>query len=328
MSQQQTETPPVRDPEPPPEAPRFNLPAVAYPVVALLFMLALVWSFSRILLAVTKDQAPAIALVMALNILVGAALIAHGRRVRHRPNALPLLLVGALLLIAAGTLAFAEGWDKPAEETKAGGHKPPPAGATVQLVAQGLKFEQSTLTMPAGQKVTVDFDNKDSGVPHNFVLFDGPNAQAPVLFHGDLVTGPGTARYTFTAPKPGEYFFHCEVHPTTMSGTAKVTAGGGGPPGGGGGNTATVTAKGLAFSPTALTVSGGGQVTIHLNNQDASIPHNMAVYEDQAYTKKLFAGDLLTGPGQTDYTFPAPPPGTYYFRCEVHTNMQGTLKVG
>jgi plastocyanin len=53
-------------------------------------------------------------------------------------------------------------------------------------------------------------------------VFKGSDRHRPGLFRGDLVTGPATKDYTFPAPPPGSYFFHCDVHPTQMHGTLVV----------------------------------------------------------------------------------------------------------
>jgi plastocyanin len=42
------------------------------------------------------------------------------------------------------------------------------------------------------------------------------------LFTGEMVTGPGTVTYEVDALEPGTYFFRCDVHPTTMTGTFVV----------------------------------------------------------------------------------------------------------
>ncbi len=96
------------------------------------------------------------------------------------------------------------------------------APVTVTLTAQNLAFDTKTIVVPPGAAVTINFTNKDSGVMHNFSLYSDSTAKTS-LFKGDFVTGPGTATYTFTAPtKVGEYFFRCDVHPTTMTGTFVV----------------------------------------------------------------------------------------------------------
>ncbi len=322
-----TEERPVAAPETPPERVHGGLPPIAYPLVAIVFGGILVWSFSRILLTVNKKAAAAIALLTALNILIGAALVAYGPRVRRRSAAFPLLLGAGIAIIAAGVLAFTFGDRAPSEAEATG----TPSAAPLTLTAHNVKFEETKLTTSGGGTVRIRFTNQDPGVPHNFVLFKGSDANAPQLFKGQLVTGPGSTVYSFAPPPPGTYFFHCEVHPTTMTGTLTVTAAKGG---GGGAGTAsgapTVTAKSLTFSPTALSAPAGGTVVIHFVNDDPQIPHNIVVFDGaDATAKPLFTGQPLTGPGSTDYSFAAPPPGTYFFHCEFHpTTMKGTIKIG
>jgi plastocyanin len=199
----------------------------------------------------------------------------------------------------------------------------------VTLEVQGIKFVQNTLDFRAAGTVSLTFVNKDAGTQHNFHLFGGPDANAPSLFTGDLTTGPARTTYTFTAPdRPGSYFFHCDVHPTQMTGKATVTAGPPGPPGPGGVPGALpLSAKNLAFSVRQLTAPSAGDVTIHFTNDDPNIPHDVVVFNGKDATAPvLFHGDTVTGPGSQDYTFKAPPPGTYFFHCEFHpTQMTGTI---
>jgi len=311
----------------PPEVPRrTGLPPVLYPLLALLFGGALVWSYSRVLLAVSsqkvslfgthldgKGVAAVIALLVPVNVLIGAALVAYGARVRRRPVSFPLLISAGLVVIGAGVVAL----NLTSTASPAG-----PTGVTVSLVAQNTAFQPTTLTFPAGAHVTVNFDNKDAQTTHNFVLFGGPDASSAALFTGTIITGPATTQYTFTAPGPGTYFFHCEVHPQQMTGTVTVTAAGS--PGG-----LALTAKNLVFSQTSLTAAAGGQVTIHFVNDDPQTPHNFVLFAGaDASGPSLFTGETVTGPGSTNYTFAAPPSGTHFFYCQFHpSTMHGTLTV-
>ncbi len=105
-------------------------------------------------------------------------------------------------------------------QTTGGGAGQP---AAITLTAQNMKFDKSTITVPAGSAVTITFTNNESGVPHNFALYTDASA-ATAIFRGTIVTGPGTTKYTFTAPStPGTYFFRCDVHPTQMTGQFIVT---------------------------------------------------------------------------------------------------------
>lgn len=100
----------------------------------------------------------------------------------------------------------------------------PPAGpVTLTLTAENLAFDRSRIEVPAGAKVTILFENRDPGVQHNVAFYETSTAE-DIIFKGDLVTGPGTATYTFTAPsEPGTYFFRCDLHATRMRGDFVVT---------------------------------------------------------------------------------------------------------
>lgn len=95
----------------------------------------------------------------------------------------------------------------------------PSGGATtISLTAQNIAFDKTTITVPAGSQVTVNFNNMDSGIPHSFSVYTNSTASTPI-FVGQITTGPATMTYTFTAPTtPGTYFFRCDVHPTIMTG--------------------------------------------------------------------------------------------------------------
>ncbi len=98
------------------------------------------------------------------------------------------------------------------------------AGAvTIDLVAHNIAFDKTEITVPACAEVTINFDNKDAAVPHNFALYT--NSQATTnLFKGQIITGVNSIQYKFKAPcTPGDYYFRCDVHPTIMYGTFKVT---------------------------------------------------------------------------------------------------------
>lgn len=319
---------------------RPRLPGPVYPIVALAFIGALVWAFSRVLLASDKTVAAVIALGVALNILFWSAAVAYGPRVRGRTVLFPFWVVAAVVVVAAGSVAaFAYGDRGPGEKEEAG------ATQVLALSAKNIAFSPTELHADVGGTVTIRFNNQDAGTPHNVVVFNGADESGPQLFRGEVVTGPTTASYSFPTPPAGQYAFHCEVHPN-MKGTLTV---GGAPPSEGpsaptpsasasatpsasmsgpatGTSEASLTAQGIAFNPTELTLKSGTQATIHFNNQDAGTPHNVAIFQGSDATGQVvFRGDIVTGPAGADYTFTAPAPGTYFFHCDVHPQMTGTI---
>jgi plastocyanin len=103
-----------------------------------------------------------------------------------------------------------------------------PSGAAVEVSAQGLRFDTSSLTAPASEPFTLVFHNDDPGVPHNVAIYADSSAST-ALFVGDVFNGPATMNYSVDALDPGSYFFRCDVHPQ-MAGTLTVgTAGPGSP---------------------------------------------------------------------------------------------------
>ncbi len=94
---------------------------------------------------------------------------------------------------------------------------------TIDLVASGIAFDKNRISVTAGSQVTINFDNRDAGIQHNFALYADSQATSPI-FKGKLITGPGMTTYYFTAPaRAGTYYFQCDVHPSLMNGQFIVT---------------------------------------------------------------------------------------------------------
>ncbi len=94
-----------------------------------------------------------------------------------------------------------------------------PTGVTVvRIDSTNSRFSSATLTAPASEAFALRFRNADSGVPHNVSIFTDSSAKRSLLI-GETFPGPATRLYRVKALTPGTYFFRCDVHPTTMTGT-------------------------------------------------------------------------------------------------------------
>lgn len=195
---------------------RFRVPLVIIiPLTALLVIAAVTIGFSRVLLAIPAEAAVVVALVTAINVLGACAVLAT-----RRLSGIQMAELAAVLLypvvIGIAIAQFGLGAEESAEA-----EQPPATGAGgTELAASGVAFDTDRITLPARQEVTVTLDNQDS-VPHNFALYES-EAATEEIFAGETFTGPDTMEYTFESPRPGEYFFQCDVHPDQMSGTVVV----------------------------------------------------------------------------------------------------------
>jgi plastocyanin len=103
--------------------------------------------------------------------------------------------------------------------------------------------------------------------------------------------------------------------------------------GGGGGGTATVengtvavSSNNLEFDVATIEAPAGEAFTIVLTNEESQ-PHNVAVYTEEN-GDEIVIGEIITGPGATTETqVPALDAGTYYFRCDVHPDMEGEVVI-
>ena len=87
------------------------------------------------------------------------------------------------------------------------------AGAGISLEASGVQYVEASLNAPAGQPFQINFDNQDSGIPHNVQIKDG---SSQMVFTGDTVTGPGKITYNVPALAAGTYKFNCKWHPNMV----------------------------------------------------------------------------------------------------------------
>ena len=92
----------------------------------------------------------------------------------------------------------------------------------LDITAQSLAFNTSCLVAFAGQPATITFDNKDVGTQHDVSIYPSSTETTPdkaLLYTFAKANSGGTTTYPVPALDQGSYFFQCDFHPTTMTGT-------------------------------------------------------------------------------------------------------------
>ncbi len=92
-----------------------------------------------------------------------------------------------------------------------------------------------------------------------------------------------------------------------------------------GGPSATVRAVSVSYDPGEISLPGGVQVRIVLDNQDSGVPHDVRVIQGD---RVFGTSPVVTGPATTEVRFGPLTPARYQYVCTVHPNMIGTLVIG
>jgi plastocyanin len=320
MTDQMTDEKPAPAPDTHPETRQGLLLPILIPIGTFAVIGLVLFGFSRVLLSVSAAAATVVALIVAASILGLATIVASRERLSNGALFSMIGVVAGVAMLSGGIAIVAIG----AGEEEGGGAQVVTLAAPQGAAATG--FQPAELSVAADEPIELDFRNEDPGIQHNVVIFredpaDNPDVQA--LFSGELTTGPSTTPYPVPPLPAGTFFFHCAVHPTTMVGTITSGEGGGGSAGG-----PTVTAEALTFDTAEIDLPAGQPTTLTFDNEDAGVPHNIAIYNDDSLSETLFQGEQFPGIDIREYEIPALEPGTYYFHCDVHTTMNGTVVVG
>jgi plastocyanin len=103
---------------------------------------------------------------------------------------------------------------------------------------------------------------------------------------------------------------------------------------GGTGGTATVengaveitAEQSLVFNVDTIEAPAGEDFTITLVNND-SAPHNISIYTEEGGEMLGSAGATAEAGQTVTVDVAALEPGTYYFQCDIHPDMNGTVVV-
>jgi plastocyanin len=191
------------------------------PIAALVAIAIATVLFAWLVLTLPSNQAPAVAMIMALNVLAAATYAAR----RSRVNVLTAVELGVLVLyplliaVVLANLGITQVRDE-AEATAAAAlareaattAAAPAAAAPVEVVADNLAFDTDELAVPADSDATVEFDNQDQA-PHNLSIYENDTLKKS-FFKGDTVELGESITYAVGELAPGAYYFQCDIHPS------------------------------------------------------------------------------------------------------------------
>jgi len=84
----------------------------------------------------------------------------------------------------------------------------------------------------------------------------------------------------------------------------------------------------IQFDTDKITLPADTEVTVSADNQDTAVLHNWALYTDDTASDLIAMTEICAAPCIDEVTFTPPPPGEYFFRCDVHpVQMVGTAIV-
>jgi plastocyanin/heme-degrading monooxygenase HmoA len=209
--------------------------ALFVPIGVLVFALLVIYGLSRVYLALDPNVATPVAAVIAIGILAICGFIA-ANPIIARWQVAGIVGVVAAVLLGGGIYAGVNGKHTPevpksllaATQTASAGSPAPggtpaPAGALTITTPDDIHYDKDTLNAKAGSPISVTYDNK-SPIIHNIHFFNGADATAGNVPGGSTKLGKqDTQTITFGPLPAGTYFFHCDAHPTQMTGKLVVS---------------------------------------------------------------------------------------------------------
>ena len=136
-----------------------------------------------------------------------------------------LLLTVVFAVSAVALYAGSQLVDQDKVAAEAGGDTQATCGGgpvSVRITAKNSLFDKRSFSACAGAPLAVSLDNQDAGLLHNIAFYTNRSASTKIAA-SNPAEGPVIEELRFPAPSAaGNYFYRCDVHPDTMTGTLTV----------------------------------------------------------------------------------------------------------
>ncbi len=126
------------------------------------------------------------------------------------------------LLVAFVVMSsFGIGFSACRGEEEAASPEPEGAAPVTVIVSKDRTFDKSEIRVPSGQEITILHYYQDDSSYHRLAIYKTSEAK-DLVAHTEVEPGPGQQELTVEALEPGEYFYTCDIHPTTATGVLIV----------------------------------------------------------------------------------------------------------
>jgi cytochrome c oxidase subunit 2 len=95
----------------------------------------------------------------------------------------------------------------------------PVTGSSVSVTAQNIAWNTDCMAVKANTPVTLTVVNLDSGIDHDFAIYNSPQRTKRLVPATGAFSGVATNTYQLGSLPAGKYYFQCDIHGPAMSGT-------------------------------------------------------------------------------------------------------------
>jgi hypothetical protein len=122
-----------------------------------------------------------------------------------------LLILGVLAVTGCGGGEEDRIRPVPTQAPLEGGGNQEPS-PLLEIAAAAGRFSKDRLVAPANERISIEFENQESGVLHRLSIYLASGSDKPI-FTGPAVAGVDRVSYVFKTPGVGAFVYRCDLRP-------------------------------------------------------------------------------------------------------------------